>query len=176
VSLPHEADWIRYAGVAIAFAGVLIATPDGVAEVGRRAGAAFGRMRDMLGHLLPFLKRDHHPHGEFGGTVRHDEWGATVTRVPHWEADAGDQRKIEILRREVVLLNAVISQFKAEVTDRFAAVSSAIQQSEARLRAAHGELADALEAKDRRAAQIDARGTVAHRLRHPAHRDTGRAS
>jgi hypothetical protein len=61
VSLPHEADWIRYAGVTIAFAGVLIAAPDGVAEIARRARAAAGRACERLARLFPFLRRDHRP-------------------------------------------------------------------------------------------------------------------
>jgi len=39
-SLAHEADWIGYAGVAIAFVGVLTATPDGVSEVAAREPSA----------------------------------------------------------------------------------------------------------------------------------------
>jgi hypothetical protein len=57
VSITHKADWIRYAGVMIAFAGVLIAAPDGVAEAWRPVSRAGRKARASLARVLPFLRR-----------------------------------------------------------------------------------------------------------------------
>jgi hypothetical protein len=158
VNTAHLAEWIRWTGVVIALLGVLIATPDGVTDIARRGRTAAGRMRGTLARLIPLLKRNHRPAGEFGGSIRLDSYGGTITLGRPWEPDADDSRKIEVLHQQVRLLLADVGKFKAEVGDRFTAVTSAIEQSETRLRAAHGKLAEAFEARDRRAAQVDARG------------------
>src|SRR5580658_10259077 len=56
-SAPTEADWIRWAGVAIAVAGALIATPDGTLVVWQRITSARNWIRDRLAGFLPFLRR-----------------------------------------------------------------------------------------------------------------------
>jgi hypothetical protein len=157
VSLPHEADWIRYAGVTIALAGVLIATPDGVVEVWRYARLGGRWARIALARFLPFLGKSANVMG-VAAEVAAAADAVTVVKRREWEPNASDTMKVEILHQQVDFLIEEVESFKSDVTGRLAAVRQDLQQAEARLSAAHGQLARALEAKDRRAAQIDARG------------------
>src|SRR6266516_621305 len=86
---PTEADWIRWFGVAIAVAGVLIAAPDGAAWAWHQAVAAGRWVRGRLALYLPFVLRDlggqARVMADFGGAVetmaveKRIEWNVAAT-------------------------------------------------------------------------------------------------
>jgi hypothetical protein len=157
-SAPTEADWIRWAGVAIAVAGALIATPDGTSAVWHWVTSAGNWIRDRLARFLPFLRRtisgEAKLFGDSGAGAEH----MIVDRRIAWNTLAQDKDKIELLHQQVELLLQQVADVRQEIRDSEAALRTAIEQAEARLRDAHQELTGRLEAKERRAARVDARG------------------
>ena len=155
---PAEANWIRWAGVAIAVAGALIATPDGTSVAWHWIIGGGNWARARLARFLPFLRRtisvEEKRDKDSGGSAERQ----SVTRRIEWNTLAPDKDKIELLRQQVELLLQAVAAVRQEVRDREAVLLMAIEQAEVRLRDAHQELAGRLEAKERRAAQVDARG------------------
>jgi hypothetical protein len=78
--------------------------------------------------------------------------------IQPWEPDADDQRKLEVLRIQHDLLLENVRRLRTEGFQRLADLQNDLSAAEARVRAMHEEMARTLAAKDRLAAQIDARG------------------
>ena len=91
-------------------------------------------------------------------SVRVTAYPAWPAATQEWEPDADVQRKIEVLHRQHDLLLQDVSRFRDDAFERFEALQADLSAAEARFRATREALARSLEAKDRRAAQIDARG------------------
>lgn len=100
----------RVVGVVVALAGVAIAAPDGTALFWHKVRSWLSWMRGKLARFLPFLRTSVSVYPSattgtvhFGGEARARAWQP-------WEPDADDGRKIEILRRQVELLDKEIEK------------------------------------------------------------------
>ena len=158
MSIAHLAEWIRWTGVAVAVAGVLIATRDGVREIWRHIREP-SWLRGLLSHLsFPFNSYASRTARARPGSARVAAGDLWPTTTRPWEPDADDHRKIELLHIQHDLLQDDASRFRQEMFARLASIRAEISAADERLSKAHRELRMAVREKDRRAAQIDARG------------------
>lgn len=142
----------------VALAGVVIASPDGVAEAWREFTAVRGRVRDWLARLVPFV------HGrpvtvalhaaDFG--VAAESLSVVVCR--DWEPEASDARKIEVLHQQVDLLISEVGRLRNDVGEQVSGLRAEVRQAETGLRREHAGLASRVEQRARRSARVDARG------------------
>jgi hypothetical protein len=150
-----EADLIRYVGVAVAVIGALVAAPDGAAVIGRQASRVGRRIAAYL--HLSFLRKNVTVHG-LPAKMR---FGAPAGRVQvgtEWESAAPDTRKIEILHEQMKELESDIARLGEDMRKRFTALRTVLDEEMFGLRGAQQSLIRQIEAAERRAARVDARG------------------
>jgi hypothetical protein len=157
-SWPPEADWIRWAGVATAVTGALIATPDGTLAAWHGMTRAGNRIRDRLARYLPFLRRTTHTEPKQAADAGVSAERMCVSRRIEWNARAGDKGKIELLHQQVDLLGQELTDVRQEIQRVEASLRSALERTEVRLQDAHQQVAGRLEARERREARVDAHG------------------
>ena len=157
-SWPPEADWIRWAGVAIAVTGALIATPDGTRAAWHGITRAGNRIRDLLARYLPFLCRTTRAELKQDADAGASAERMSVSRRIEWNARARDKDKIEFLHQQVELLWQELTAVRHEIPRVEAALRSDLERAEVRQQGAYQQLAGHLEARERRAARVDAHG------------------
>jgi hypothetical protein len=157
-SMQGEADWIRRIGVAVAVAGTLVAAPDGTALVWARVVGAGERVRRALAAYLPFLRRPISVSLKSGADVGYAAHAGTVQRRVEWIDTAAPDVKIDLLHQQVDMLAQEIAEARQEARDNESALRAEIAQAEARAGDRHKQLAGRLDAEQRRAARVDARG------------------
>lgn len=153
-----EADWIRWTGVAIAVAGTLIATPDGTLATWRGMTRAGGRVVDWLARCLPFLHRKVDTELKEAADAGDGAEHLSVSRRFEWDVQAGDGDKIELLHQQVELIRQELGDIRQEIPRVEARLGLALERSEARQQNAHQQLTGRLEAREQRAARVDAHG------------------
>ena len=156
----HLAEWIRWTGVVVAVAGALIATPDGVSEVRRHIRVPRWLVLVWRADYMPWpfnlhRGRDAKINARPAEATAHPGW---PTATQPWDPVADDHRKIEVLHLQHELLLEDLGRFRDDTLQRFETAQADLRAAEAQLRATHEQMANELAQKDRRAAQIDARG------------------
>ena len=158
-SWPPEADWIRWAGVAIAVMGALIATPDATLMPARHwIARASNQIRERLAPYLPFLRRTIRDEPRQAADAAAGTERMSVSRRIEWNTKADNKDKIELLHQQVKLLGQELADVRREIAQVEAAQRSSLERAEARQQDAHQQLAGRLEARERRAARVDAHG------------------
>lgn len=152
-----KADWIRRAGVAIALAGAIVATPDGTAWAYRTAlkGArSFGKWLAALLQLPQRIKGAAKLAGESGGASEALE----VTKWQDWCDDVSDSDKIEVLHQQVEL----VRQHVAAAREHTRNVETRLLRELSEVDTCHGErlrqLVGAMAAQHRQSSRVDSRG------------------
>ncbi len=157
-SWPPEADWIRWAGVVIAVTGALIATPDGTRVAWHWITRAGNWTRDRLARYLPFLHRMSHGELKSAADAGASAEPMSVSRRIEWNTRARDKDKIELLHQQVELLGQQLTDVRQEIRGVEAALRSALERAEVRQQDAYQQLTGRIEARERRAARVDAHG------------------
>jgi hypothetical protein len=150
------AQWITWAGVTVAIAGALIATPDAtLVPAWHWAKDACIRIGSQLARRLPFLCRTRSAEqgkaADAGAATEH----VSVGRRFEWNDLPANEDKIEFLHEQVELLWRHVRQ---EIPRVEATLSSAVELAKARQQEGDEQLARLLEARERRAARVDAHG------------------
>src|SRR5260221_1310465 len=100
----------RVVGVVVALVGVAIAAPDGTALIWRRVRSWLRWLRGMLARFLPFQRTSVSVNPSAATGTVYLGGGARSRAWQPWEPDADDARKIEILRRQIELLEKEIDR------------------------------------------------------------------
>jgi len=152
-----KADWIRRAGVAIALAGAIVATPDGTAWAYRTAlkGArSLGKWLAALLRLPRTVKATAKLAGESGGSSEAFE----VTKWRDWRDDVSDSDKIEVLHQQVELVRQHVAAARQHTRN----VETRLLRELSEVDTRHGErlrqLVGAIEAQHRQSSRVDSRG------------------
>jgi len=155
---PH-AQWITWAGVAIAVAGVLIAVPDAILlPAWRRAKDAGSLARTWLARSLPFLREATRVELKESRDAGTGTERVSVIRRMEWNDRARARNKIEVLHHQVEQLRLDVADVRQEIARAEAALSSALQRAEARRQDEYRQLTGRVEARERRAARVDSYG------------------
>jgi cation transport ATPase len=80
----------------------------------------------------------------------------SVSQRSEWNVRAGDDDKIEFLHQQVELLWQQLTDVRQEITGVEAALRSALERAEVRQQDAYQQMTGRLEARERRAARVDA--------------------
>jgi hypothetical protein len=152
VNVAHVAEWFRWIGVGVAIAGVLIATPAGVAETGRRLRGGLRKSRGWLAHYLPFLRRGATVHGVTANATIRMSGVANGYKWQLWEPDANDSRKIEVLHQQADILLEHVQQLRKQSGGWVDDVRSELRDVEVGLDSAQGKMTRQMEIRERQAA------------------------
>jgi hypothetical protein len=152
-----ESDVIRWVGVAVGVAGVVLAIPDGIAAAWRWVKAlsdrAWSRIRRLLGHPRQI---------EFSGGLRLPKMGlggqGYVDTWLDWREDAEDGEKIGILHEQIESVRKMIADSR-RVADRTAQdLRNDLRDAEGRVTGQLKELASEMRREATQASRVDARG------------------
>jgi hypothetical protein len=149
-------DVFRWIGVTVAVAGIVLATPDGLASLWHSVKT---RTRAVFAFAERLLRRQRQTvaggtaHGSLnlGGRARVETWQP-------WREDAEDSQKIVILHKQVVLLRKQIRELYTN-TDRLDDdLHNAMREAERRVATQIEQLASEMRGERRRSSHVDARG------------------
>jgi hypothetical protein len=158
---PTEADWIRWAGVAVGMIGAVVVAPAGTLVIVGQAAAAARRMltwaRSKLARWIPWLRRDATVHG-VTATAHLSAGGGAVATGRASVYGGSPEQQIAQLREELQEIWGELREARSEARDNHAALSARVDRETGQLRSEHQALTEELKAERRRDAQIDARG------------------
>jgi hypothetical protein len=152
-----ESDVIRRIGVAVAVAGVILATPDGIAsawlsvKMGHRTAIAVGRR---------LLRLRDHTVGRGGVALARMSLGGRAHghRWREWLPRAGPLLKIDILHQQVEILLEEINKLHAQIDQTGDNLRKEIREAEGRVMAQVRQLAAEMQGERTQASRVDARG------------------
>jgi hypothetical protein len=152
-----ESDVIRWIGVAVAVAGVILATPDGIASAWlsvkreHRKAIAFGRR--LLRLPAHSVARAGTAHGRMtlGGRAHGHRWR-------QWLPHAGPLLKIDILHQQVDILLEEINKLRTQIDQTGDNLRKEIREAEGRVIAQVRQLAAEMQGERTQASHVDARG------------------
>jgi hypothetical protein len=134
------------------------ATPDGTLAASRGITRAVGRVAGWLARCLPFLGRTTPTELKEAADAGASTERMSVSRRLEWNDQAEDKDKIELLHRQVELLQQELTDVRQKVPRVEAGLSSALGRSEARHQDAYQQLTGRLEARKQRGVRVDAHG------------------
>lgn len=151
-----ESDVFRWIGVTVAVAGVILATPDGIAAtwllVKGRSRRAWALGRRLLGRPGPVTS------GTAALATLTTQGRARAYKWQPWREDARADVKIDILHRQVDLLLEQISELHS-LLDRIGdGLRKEVSEAEGRTTDQVRQLAAELRGERSRASRVDARG------------------
>ena len=152
-----ESDVFRWIGVAVAVAGVVLATPDGIAsawllaKLWPRQAAAIGR------RLLRRPGQVVSGSAALAGTARMTARARGYTWQP-WHENARADVKIGILHRQIDLLLEQVTQLSTLINQTGDSLQNEINAAEARVTQQVQQLAAEVHGERSRASRVDARG------------------
>ena len=154
-----EADWIRWAGVAMAIVGSVVAAPSGGLLIVQQTAAGVRSVSRWLAGKLPF-RRHAVPapglvHGQAGIGVRFDI-RAEGLAIPG--AATPTEEQLEMLWKEISRLHRKIGDVTEDARRRHSELAGSLQSAASELQTAHQDLRSRWEEEKRRSVHIDARG------------------
>jgi hypothetical protein len=155
-----DADVIRWIGVAVAVAGAVFATPDGIASLWHPVKARYLKLWALAEQQIRRLLR--RPGRVISGTgsLRLPKMGLSASGEVwrDWCEDADPDEKIAILHRQADLLREQIRNLSTQVDDRTASLGKEIGEAEGRVTGQLQQLASQLRGERSQASRVDARG------------------
>jgi hypothetical protein len=152
-----ESDVIRWFGVAVAVAGVVLATPDGTAAAWR---SAKNWHRRVWARARRLMRRPGHVVGP-GGVVTGKmtlSGRAHAERWQPWQEDAADEDKIDILHKQIDILHEQIAQLRTQAGRTADDLEKEIREAEGRVDSQLRQLASEMRGERSQASRVDARG------------------
>lgn len=155
----------------VGVAGVAIAAPDAMALVVGWLARRLRALRALLARVIPFLRHDVNvdlptARGKVGATVSMTLKKFQINGdVLVWDSEASADAKADLLHEQLLKVFAKITEVRQDVNEARQEATAGDAALRERLEARVGELAAEsqqmrqwLEARDRRAARVDARG------------------
>jgi hypothetical protein len=152
-----ESDLVRWAGVFVAVAGAILATPEGIASLWCSIKKRSYKGRTLLRRLmrLPINANVHgvaaHARIGMSGRVRASKWR-------EWIPDAEADLKIDILHRQAEILREQINELQEQIDWTDDDLHKRIQEAETRVVRQLQQLASELRGERSQASHVDARG------------------
>jgi hypothetical protein len=152
-----ESDIIRWVGVAVAVAGAVLATPDGIASLWRFIKQRHGKVLAFVRHLLR-LRRDAVVHGVTA--TGHMTMGgrAHVSKWQPWLPRADGHLKIEILHKQVDIMLEQLNELRIQSYKISDDLEKKIMEAETRVVGQVRQLSSELRGERSQASRVDARG------------------
>jgi hypothetical protein len=159
--MADAADIIRWVGVAVAFIGAVVVSPEGTYLLLRRAAGGLRRyarwVRSQLARWLPWLRQNVTIAVASGSGTAHAT-AATLTAVGRgWVPGESVEEKLDRLRREIEQLHGLLNDLRARTEERLAAHDQAIAKVGTDLEAGLESLRALHEETHQRATETDAR-------------------
>ena len=152
-----ESDVIRWIGVTVAVAGIVLATPDGIAAAWRWVKTRYRRARVLADRLLR-RRRDAlvmpgviRGTTTFGGRAYAEKWQP-------WRGDATSDEKIDILHKQVDILREEIGKLPMRIDDTADNLRNELREAEDRVVGQLRQLASEFRGERSQASRVDARG------------------
>jgi hypothetical protein len=152
-----ESDLIRWVGVAVAVAGAVLATPDGIA-------AAWRWLRGRYGKTLAFgsrlLRRPVSANVKVSGVAGATAMSGTgyVDQWVEWRQDAAGDEKIDILHRQIGVVREQIGELRTQIERTADDLRREGREADDRIITQLRQLASEMEGERSQASRVDARG------------------
>jgi hypothetical protein len=152
-----ESDVIRWVGVAVAVAGAILATPDGIASLWRFIKRRHGTVLAFARRLLR-LRRDAIVHGVTATGHIATGGRAHVSKWQPWLPRADGSLKIEILHKQVDMMLEQLNELRIQSYKISDDLEKKIKDAEARVVGQVRQLSSELRGERSQASRVDARG------------------
>jgi hypothetical protein len=150
-------DVLRWIGVAVAVAGVALATPDGIAAARHTARDSSRQAWTSLRRILRRPGRNVGIGGMTAGTMVMAGRGYVGVWQP-WREDATDPTKIDILHRQAVILKKRIDELRKQVDNTADEIRKEIREAESRVNGDLQQLIGEIHGQRTQSSRVDARG------------------
>lgn len=153
---------IKYVGVLIALAGIILTTPDGTRKGVRALRQGLARriapIRHTLARFLPFLRRNAIAMPATVGATATVGRATVTTTGFRWDPKAPLEERIDTLREYIVNLETRHNQLATQLSGEVSKLEEANKNLRNEFTSEVTKLRDFLEEKDERSARVDGRG------------------
>jgi hypothetical protein len=153
-----ESDVIRWVGVAVGVAGVVLAIPDGMAAAWRWVKRWHGRAWTIARRLLRLPGQTISLRGSAAGSSLGLGGNAYVHVWQQWREEASDDEKVDILHQQVEILRGLTDELRSQLDRTARDLKNDIRDAEGRVTGQLGLLASEMRGERSQASRVDARG------------------
>ena len=152
-------DWFRWIGVAVAIAGLALATPDGIASAWRSIRSGLRKTTTGIRHLIGRPRQT----AVAGGVTARGVSAAGrgyVDRWKPWSEKAYTAEKLDILHEQSEELSRRIAQLRTRIDGDISDMEKKVREAESRLATQIRQVRSEILGERSRASYVDARGLL----------------